>query len=280
MNAVTPRYEESITVRRIDLEVGEETPTFWFDDNQYLTALLNGLAITFPPGERFFIRSVQHFMKDIDDPELRERVRAFTGQEAMHTKEHLTFNRFLDERGFPAKGIEDFVTEKIGRISEESTPAENLARTAALEHFTAILGLALLEHPEVLERMDPAVAKLWAWHAIEEIEHRSVAFDVYKEAVDDEALRLRMMRITTVIFIFANLVRTRILVKRSNRPFEPKKALEAARTLFGKQGLLRGIVKRYRDYYRSDFHPAQHDASALLARAKARYLDDATAKAA
>jgi predicted metal-dependent hydrolase len=275
MNAVAPRYEESITVRRIDLEVGDHTPTFWFDDNQYLTALLNGLAITFPPGERFFIRSVQHFLKDIDDPELRERVRAFTGQEAMHTKEHLTFNRFLDGRGFPAKGIEDFVTERIGKISEESTPAANLARTAALEHFTAILGIALLEHPEVLERMDPAVAKLWAWHAIEEIEHRSVAFDVYKEAVDDEELRLRMMRITTVIFLFANIVRARILVKRSDRPFEPRRALDAAKTLFGKEGLLRGIVKRYRDYYRSDFHPAQHDASELLARAKARYLDEA-----
>ncbi len=171
--------------------------------------------------------------------------------------------------------MEDFVTERIGQIQDESTPAANLARTAALEHFTAILASVFLEHPEVLDRMDPAVAKLWAWHAIEEIEHRSVAFDVYKEAVDDEELRLRMMRLTTVVFLLANAVRTRILVKKSGRPFEPRRALGALRTLFGKDGLLRGIVARYRDYYRSDFHPAEHDVSELLERAKARYLDEA-----
>lgn len=273
MHAVAPR-EESITVRRLDLEVGEETPTYWFDDNQYLTALLNGLAITFPPGERFFIRSVKHFMAGIDDPKLTERVRAFTGQEAMHTKEHLTFNRFLDGRGFPAKAMEDFVTRRIGKIQSESTPAANLARTAALEHFTAILATALLEHPEILDRMDPAVAKLWAWHAIEEIEHRSVAFDVYKEAVDDEELRLRMMRVTTIIFLLANIIRTHILIKASPRPFDARRALGAVKTLFGRRGLLRKIGPRYLAYYRKDFHPSELEADELLDRAKAEYLQE------
>jgi len=275
MNAPLSRAPESITVRRLDLEVGDETPTFWFDDNQYLTALLNGLAITFPPGERFFIRSVKHFMAELDDPTLNERVRAFTGQEAMHTKEHLNFNRFLDGRGFPAKAMEDFVTKRIGKIQSESSPAANLARTAALEHFTAILATALLEHPEVLERMDPAVAKLWAWHAIEEIEHRSVAFDVYKEAVDDEELRLRMMVMTTFIFLLANIIRTHILVKASGRPFELRRAFGAAKTLFGKGGLLRKIGPRYLAYYRSDFHPSELEADALLEEAKAQYLGEA-----
>lgn len=275
MNAVAPRAEESITVRRLDLEVGEDTPTFWFDDNQYLTALLNALAVAFPPGERYFIRSVQHFMKELDDPALHARVRAFVGQEANHTKEHLVFNRFLDGRGFPAKAMEDFVVERIKKIQATSTPAANLARTAALEHFTAILATALLENPQVLDRMDPEVAKLWAWHAIEEIEHRSVAFDVYRSAVDDEALRLRTMRLVTVIFLFANFVRWRILVKRSRRGFDPRRALRATKVLFGREGLLRGIVPRYLAYYRSDFHPSELENDEVMRDAKAQYLGEA-----
>jgi predicted metal-dependent hydrolase len=271
----TDYLDQTIEVRRPNLEFGDETPTLWFDDNVYLTSLLNGLAVSFPPGERYFIRSVQHFLSEVKEPKLREAVRAFVGQEAQHTKEHLVFNRFLDGRGLPATPMEDFVTRRIRKIQEASSPEGNLARTAALEHFTAILASALIENPEVLERMSPEVARLWAWHAVEEIEHRSVAFDVYQSAVGDERLRLRTMLVVSVIFFIANAVRTGILARATGRGFEPRAALKAMNVLWGKPGLLRKVLPRYLAYYRPGFHPSQHDNREAVRRAKARWLDEA-----
>ena len=67
------------------------------------------------------------------------------------------------------------------RWSEENlSPLARLAATVALEHLTAILAAALLDgRSGSLAGADPRVAELWRWHAVEETEHKSVAFDVY-----------------------------------------------------------------------------------------------------
>ena len=277
ITATSPRpHDHDITVRRMDLEFDESTPTLWFDGNAYLTATLNALAVAFPPGERYFIRSVRHFLPQVKDPALRQAVRAFVGQEANHTKEHLAFNRFLDGRGMPATKMEDWVTRRIEHIQEVSSPATNLARTAALEHFTAILASALLEDPAVAERMSPETARLWIWHAIEEVEHRSVAFDVYKTAVDDEALRLRVMAQVSVIFVLMNFIRARKLLRATDAEAKTLRArARAFNVLLGRPGLFRKVLPQYLAYYRRDFHPSQHDNRGDVARAKRRYLGEA-----
>ncbi|MCA9640277.1 MAG: metal-dependent hydrolase [Polyangiaceae bacterium] len=264
--------EPSIKVRRMDFEFGEETPTFWFDDNPLLTATLSALAVSFPPGERYFIASVRHFLDRVKDPELLAQVKAFVGQEANHTKEHIAFNQFLDSRGFPATAMEKWVADRVAELQKRSSPEANLARTAALEHFTAILASVLLEHPEIAQRMSPEVAKLWVWHAIEEVEHRSVAFDVYKTAVDDEQLRIKVMLLTTVIFITVNAVRTTMLLRASGRQRELLPILKALNVMWGRPGLFRKVVPRYLEYFRKDFHPSQLDSGAFLEAAKRQYL--------
>lgn len=263
---------ETIKVRRMDFEFSDSTPTFWFDDNPLLTATLSALAVSFPPGERYFIASVRHFLDRVDDPELLRQVKAFVGQEANHTKEHIAFNEFLDSRGFPASAMEKWVSDRVAELQKRSSPEANLARTAALEHFTAILAAVLLEHPEVAERMSPEVARLWMWHAIEEVEHRSVAFDVYKTAVDDEELRIKVMLMTTVIFLLVNAVRTVLLLRASGRQREVWPILKALNVMWGSPGLFRKVIPNYLKYFRKDFHPSQLDSGAFLEAAKQRYL--------
>jgi len=263
---------KAIKVRRMDIEFPDSMPTFWFDDNPFLTATLSALAVSFPPGERYFISSVQHFLSRIEDPVLREQVRAFVGQEANHTKEHIAFNRFLDARGLPASAMEKFVSERVAVVQKNSTPEENLARTAALEHFTAILAGALLEHPEIAEKMSPEAARLWVWHAIEEVEHRAVAFDVYKTTVDDEELRIRTMLTVTAVFLTLNLARSMMLLKASGRLWDLRSAVKGLNLLWGRPGLFRKVIPRYLAYFRKDFHPSQHDHGAFVEFAKWRYL--------
>lgn len=272
--ARTPRRHETIKVRDVSLTFPDSMPTFWFDGNPFLTAVMGALAVSFPPGERFFIASVRHFLPRIEDPELRAAVRAFIGQEGNHTREHIAFNRFLDSRGYPASELEEWVRKRIAHIREVSTPEANLARTAALEHFTAVLAGSLLEHPEVLERMAPEAAKLWAWHAIEEVEHRDVAFDVYQAAVGDDELRFRVMRQVTVIFVLVNSYRTYVLMRASGSLRDVGAIAKGMNALWVKPGIFRKVIPQYLAYYRPDFHPSEHDNREHVERAKARWLGE------
>lgn len=275
MGIMKTREPHTIKVRRMDFEFTPDIPDNYAADNPILSALLAALSGSFPAGERFFIDSVRHFMDEVHDPELRKRVRGFVGQEASHTKEHLNFNRFLDERGFFAKMIEERVEAGIGKLKEMSTPEQCLAHTVALEHMTAFLASAILENPELLNRMHPTVAAFWAWHAIEEIEHRSVAFDVYKAVVDDEKLRRHMMTRTTILFSLLNGYRTFLILKRRGTLTDLPAWREAYTLMFGKKGALRRTWPLFRAYYREDFHPDQHDNDAIVAAAKEKYLRSA-----
>jgi predicted metal-dependent hydrolase len=270
--AVSRLSSERIKVRRMDFEFGPDIPEHWAHDNPVLTALMAGLSASFPPGERYFIESVRHYAERVTDPEMKERIRRFIGQEANHTKEHIAFNEFLDRRGLPILKMQAVITQALKALKKRNSPASNLARTAALEHMTAFLASALLEHPDMLENAHPEVAAFWAWHAIEEIEHRSVAFDVYKEFVDNELLRRGTMASTTVVFVFLSGLRTALLLKRNGHLLDLTAWKGCYDLMFGEPGVLRKALPLYRAYYRRDFHPDQHDNHATVERAKSTYL--------
>jgi predicted metal-dependent hydrolase len=268
----TPAAQPRITVRRMDFQFTPDIPEHWADGNAMITALMAGLSAVFPPGERYFIESVRHYAKQVTDPELKDRIVRFIGQEANHTKEHVAFNRFLDGRGLPIGKIERFVEKRLEWLKQAATPESNLARTVALEHLTAFLASALLDNPEILGRTHPTVAAFWAWHAIEEVEHRSVAFDVYKECVDDEWLRVRAMASTTAIFCALSAYRTVVIMKATKGVLDLPAWLDGLDLMFGRRGVLRKALPLYFAYYRRGFHPDQHDNEAALDRARSQYL--------
>ncbi len=263
---------DRITVRRMDFAFTPDIPENWGNGNPMVTALLAGLSAVFPPGERYFIESVRHYADQVMDPELKERIRGFIGQEANHTKEHIAFNKFIGARGIPVEKFERFVDARLKDLKQRSSPAANLARTAALEHMTAFLASALLDFGDFLELTHPTVAAFWMWHAIEEIEHRSVAFDVYKECVDDEWLRVRSMATVTLIFCAASAIRTTLIMQKTGNLFDVPAWVGGLDMMFGRRGVLRKALPLYYAYYRRGFHPDQHDNRAALERARSKYL--------
>lgn len=265
---------EKIKVRRLEFDFSDSIRDYWADDNPVLTAFLTALSVSFPPGERYFIDSVRHYQNEIEDPELLEQIRAFIGQEANHSREHAALNDLMERKGYPISEFQKKIEERIAWLKENSTPEQNLARTAALEHFTAIMAGTMLRHPDVLASMDPEMEKIWAWHAIEEIEHRSVAYDVYQLKVGDEALRRRTMRVITFYFILLNSLRTWEFLKITGNRFNLRAWGHAVNVLWGRPGILRKIVPEYLSYYRKGFHPSQQDMSSLVERARQKYLKD------
>src|SRR6266446_9358802 len=50
------------------------------------------------------------------------------------------------------------------------------------EHFLGEIGNAILSRPELLDGVDPRIARLFRWHGFEEVEHKAVLFDVFHAA--------------------------------------------------------------------------------------------------
>lgn len=256
---------DAIPVRHMDFEFDDSVPTFWFANDPLRTMILTALSGTFPEGERMFMRSVRHYQEAIKDPELQQQVKAFIGQEAHHGKEHQSFNDMMTRKGVPVDFIDRYTKEGLKRIGKFYSPQRLLAKTCALEHFTALFAEMLLAHPELIDEVDEQLKPLWVWHAIEESEHKAVAYDVYQEQVGSYWVRVSEMAVTTVMFSFFSSLHTAQLMKavKDQPGTKPMGLGKRLKGLWQHREVLGELGKHYLAYYKPDFHPSQKDSTTL-----------------
>jgi uncharacterized protein len=144
-------------------------PRHWFAGSTVATAISNGINLLFPDGERFFVRSVHHYVDQLDDDVLRAQVKAFFKQEGHHAHAHDQLNDVLRGHGFELDAFLARYRAISGWIERRAPPKLNLAATAAAEHFTATLAEGSFRRG-VLDALHPQMQELLAWHAAEEIE--------------------------------------------------------------------------------------------------------------
>ena len=153
------------SVRRMNLPFDEgAVPAHWFGGDRVLTRSSDALHLLFPTGERFFVRSVRHFTKRLESPELKERVRGFVGQEAMHGREHERAFALLERDGIEVESFLASYEAFLQWMEDRSSPLFNLAVTCALEHLTATLGAHSFVDPMMLDA-HPTMYDLMMWHA-------------------------------------------------------------------------------------------------------------------
>lgn len=252
-----------VPTRRVRFEYPLDDLPKDFTGDPIMSNVLMVLSGMFPDGEDFFVRSVRHFRDQVTDPELKKQVQGFIGQEAIHGREHRAFNDKLHELGYPVKKVERFVKKSLGFRERVQSPRANLATTAALEHFTAVFAERLLTSAEAREQLGhDEVRSLFLWHALEESEHKAVAFDVYRHVGGKEWVRrLVMNAITTGVVLGAGaaVLAGLTLDRRARR--NPRAAL---RELGASPFFTKGMWTRLRDYNRRDFHPDDVDTAELV----------------
>ena len=262
-------------VRRPNFDFSaEDVPRYWWDNNPAKTLLLAALSASFPPGERFFIDSVRHYQKDITDPELQAAIKGFIGQEAHHSREHDLMNGFLQERGVGLDRLENDVLKLMNWMRKNLSPERQLAHTVAVEHFTALMAEEFLLKYDALDQMDPRMAPIWAWHAIEESEHKAVAFDVYKAIGGSEFTRITEMMAVSIMFPLFSGIHLVQLMKEEGQLGNIKAWASSANYMWGTPGVLRRLLPSYLKYYSPRFHPWNHDARDLVEKAKKKWLGD------
>ena len=239
-------------VRDPDLDL-TAVPRHWLAGNVAATAISNGINMLFPHGERYFVRSVNRYLDRITDPMLRAQVLAFFKQEGHHAAAHDRLNAVIRSHGFE---IDAFLARyhRIGTWLERHVPGKlNLAATAASEHFTAILAEGAFTKG-VLDSVDPAMQRLLAWHAAEEIEHKAVAFDVLRAIDPSYALRISGLVHATTLLAGFWLWATVMLLRQEKLGWRGTFA-ELGRFKQRDPVLRRVFGHGIRAYVRRDFHP-------------------------
>ena len=222
------------------------------------------MSTVFPDGERFFINSVRHFEKDITDPELRKAIKAFIGQEAHHGREHDALNDWFASQGLGVAHEQERLKKGLSFVSKTISPKRQLAVTVALEHFTAMLADIYLRDDEIRKAMDPRIETVFYWHAIEETEHKAVAYDVYEAVGGGYLMRSSTMLATSLGLLFGIiLIQSRYLYQWKALG-DGRGWIEALRFFWGNPGFLRKNLPSYLRFFKPGFHPWQEDNRALL----------------
>jgi predicted metal-dependent hydrolase len=255
---VTPRNRQY----SIESALGKD----WFDGHAFKTAWFNSMSMTFPLGEKFFIDSVRHFSDQIEDPKLLEDVRGFCGQEGFHRREHQRYNETLcAQRGYDLAYLDGRMEKNIALGNKFMSPLERLASTAAFEHITAILAESVLAQDNpMIDTNEPEMQALWQWHAAEEMEHKSVAFDVYRAVGGTEKLRKRAMWQSTFFLLLDISIGLIHMLRRDKKMWSLRLWGQGWKFLFFKGGLFRRVWPAYKEYYQDGFHPWHRDTRPLL----------------
>ncbi|MEN8720563.1 MAG: metal-dependent hydrolase [Oceanococcaceae bacterium] len=240
----------------------------WTGAGVHHTLFMNAMSLVIPVGERFFIDAVRHYRDQITDPELKKAATAFIGQEAMHGREHDEYNAHMIARLPDAGVFEARVKSLLDFFKDNTPPSMRLSGTIALEHITAIMADRYLREPFFAKNAEDSYHALWHWHALEETEHKGVAYDVWEATQGKGApayvVRAFGLALATSVFWAMVIPHYLQLVRKEGKLFDLKGWAQFAKFNFGKTGFLRKMALPWFDYYRPNFHPWDDDNSHFL----------------
>ena len=262
-SARSDSFPEGIAMqpREYSFEDLDAIPKYWNLDNPVLTHFENAFSIMIPPGERFFIDSVRAYEDRVTDDEGRALIEAFVRQEGLHGEAHDRFNASYERYGIDIARQEAYAA-KVFRRARRWLPAKiQLGITVFSEHLTAVGAHTLLDAPEVEDEIDPQMLSFWRWHAAEELEHKSVAFDLFHRVGGGYATRMLSV-LAAALFLAVPMVRiTRALLRE-----DPHQATAADRkqALAVQRRMGRRQLPLFLAYFKPGFPPWQIDDSGML----------------
>jgi hypothetical protein len=269
--SVTPA-DLSITPRDRRFARDTKPGRWWHGGDPFATAFYNALSATFPKGEAFFVEAVRAHRDGAPD-KLAEEIKGFTTQEAIHSREHAAFNKAAVDGGYDLEPLEAQVQFRLDYIRSKP-PIASLASTMALEHFTAIFAHQLLAEPRHLAGAEPEAQAMWRWHAIEEIEHKGVAYDTWLHATRHWP-RGKRWKVKANVMLLAT---RNFTVDRTRGALEllRQDGITGLRAWLGllwfmwvKPGMMRKIFGAWAAFFMPRFHPWNEDDRHLIKRYEA-----------
>jgi predicted metal-dependent hydrolase len=195
-----------ITVRQMDFNFSEGLDPVVVVGDPGLSYGIIGLSLLLPHLEPYLIRSMKAARKHVTDPRLLDALARFSAQEGQHYRQHIKLNQAIRLQHFPKLAeLESELAADYQRFTRSRSLRFNLAYAEGFEALTTASARFSFETRQG-EKMHPQVADLFLWHLIEELEHRTVAFDVYEHVCGRYAYRL-------IAGLYAQLHMARFIVR-------------------------------------------------------------------
>ena len=202
MTAPSDHPMDRIEVRPLKFDLSAKTiaDCVWSRTSPQFAVFMNAVGIHVPYFERYLIGALRQAKPQIKDERLRRDVSAIIGQEANHASNYEQFSQRLSAR-YPKLAEIDARSASYFSKHAATDPVRRLIGfTAGYETFTFLAGLIILDnYDKWFADADPEIKAFWIWHQVEEVEHGSVAFDVYQYFYSaDEIYRKWMITIAMV----------------------------------------------------------------------------------
>ncbi len=245
---------------KLQFGLDRDIPKYWLGGDAFKTRFCDSMSTIFPEGERFFISCVRDFRDQVTDPQLQQDIKDFIRQEAQHGMIHSQFNEHLKAQGIAVDKLEGMTRHLLFGIMRKYLPKkQTIAATAAAEHLTSIMAQTLFERKDVMGAADPRMFAMYAWHAMEEMEHRNVAFDVMQKVAKVWYVRRAFALLqATIAFNLHILFFTNNMLKTDGFTGLQRVKMFAKGLwwIYGVRGLFSGGLKSYLHYYKPGFHPS------------------------
>jgi len=280
----TPK-DLTLTARDVefDLQREMESNRYWHSDDPVTTHFFNALQSTFPEGERFFIDSARDVQEKIGkenlSPKLQEDIETFIRQEAYHGRHHESWTKALTSLGYShMAGFSDEL-KKMRLWAKKNIPAEyRLAMTSASEHFTASMAhFFIYRRPDLLRGAAKPFQQLLLYHALEELEHKAVCYDLYQES--EGGYPLRMLGLAVSSFdIMKHVSERHIYLLKKDGAWNFPNRIKALNLIWGKKGIARQLIPYVIAYTKPNFHPWDTDERSMLVASFGDILNSITPK--
>jgi len=269
------KLEDDIKPRQLRFSLSKTAPRYWNDGCAVMTHLFSSMAIISPAFERLAITSVLPFRIHVQNGQntiLAKQLQGFIEQESAHGSEFIRYNQILKSQGYDIKKLEKASLGKIRWLANKLSLKMHLSLTLAAEHITAIISDLLLREKSWLENALPSYAGLWRWHAIEEIEHKAVAYDLYQSMKGGYWSRILGMYLLTQMLVYLLSRNFFHLAHRDKLLFTFAFWRKSFHVFWGRLGFLRKLILPYLRYYLPTFHPWQQDNHALIVKWKEQFI--------
>lgn len=260
VNVEERRYQEPsglsrIKVRQINFDFPDHIERYWLGNNPFKTHLFNSLHLFLPDIELWIIRNIKRTVNQIKEPKLKQEVRKFIQQEGQHSSTHAKFWDKLRQQGYKFEQFLDCERNILAQIDKLDLKL-NLAAIAGFEHLTTLMAEIALEN-QILAEAEPNMRAIFAWHAQEEIEHRSVAFDVLKNATDSYLIRITGLIIGHILVILLLNWGIFLLLSQDKKLWNRQVLQEMLQFWFFKDKVLFKAILNSFKYLKNNFHPSQ-----------------------
>jgi predicted metal-dependent hydrolase len=248
------------------------TPSCFVPGDPHTSHVLNVLHLLLPAGERVFCEVFRKALPLVEDEALQRDVKAFIGQEAIHSRAHGVVLDHLEAIGVDhswfTRRVEHAASLARVRTSrwrwlDRRYLVSQLAVIAAIEHFTSVMGWwIVVNHGLDDAGADPEMMALLRWHGAEEVEHRSVAFDTFEAVAGGPApVRKAIAMLGVFVGMFgAWILGTGFLLRKDPSVPEGQRRPSLVRFVrAGRRGLLpttRDLLGAVPRYLSPGFHPS------------------------